>query len=73
MQKEGGHSPVSGCVNDACLTRLTWKLTTIALLPLFTLPCPSKNSESPQNCSLSVVECYQPKEYTTGHGNTLIG
>ena len=51
MQKEGGHSPVSGCVNDACLTRLTQKLATIALLPLFTLPCSSEDCESPQNCS----------------------
>ncbi|KAF5934678.1 hypothetical protein HYC85_030849 [Camellia sinensis] len=72
-KKECGHSPASGCVNDACLTPLARKLAAITLLPLFTLPCPSKNSESPQNCSLSVVECYRPKEYTTGHGNTLIG
>ena len=46
MQKEGGHSPASECVEDACLTRLARKLAAIALLPLLTLLCRSKNSES---------------------------
>ena len=46
MQKEGGHSPASGCVNDACLTRLARKLAAIALLPLLTLPCSSEDCEN---------------------------
>ncbi|KAF5943300.1 hypothetical protein HYC85_020942 [Camellia sinensis] len=44
--KEGGHSLASGCVNDACLTRLDRKLATIALLPLLTLPCSSEDCEN---------------------------
>ena len=46
MQKEGGHSPSSGCVNDACLTHLAWKLAAIALLPPLTLPCSSDDCEN---------------------------
>ena len=34
MQKKGGRSPASECVNDACLTRLARKLAAITLLPL---------------------------------------
>ena len=51
MHKEGGHSPASGCVDDACLTRLARNLAAIALLPPFTLPHPSEIYESLQNCS----------------------
>ena len=48
MQKKGGCSPASECVNDACLTRLARKLAAIALLPLFSLPCSFENSKSLQ-------------------------
>ena len=57
MQKEGGHSPASGCVDDACLTRLARKLAAIALLPPFTLPHTSEIYESLQNCSELHFEC----------------
>ena len=57
MQKEGGHSPASGCVDDACLTCLARKLAAIALLPPFTLPHPSEIYESFQNPSESLPEC----------------
>ena len=57
MQKGGGHSPASGCVDDACLTRLARKLAAIALLPPFTLPHPSEIYESLQNCSELHSEC----------------
>ena len=73
MQKEGGHSLASGCVNDACLTPFARKLAAIALLPLFTLSCPSENSESLQNCFESFPEysgmppartkCHRPLEW----------
>ena len=48
MQNEGGHSPTSGCVIDACLTRRARKLAAIALLPLFTQPCSSENLRKSQ-------------------------
>ena len=51
MQKEGGRSPASECVDDACLTRLAWKLGTMSLLSLFTLPYSSEDYESFQDPS----------------------
>ena len=57
MQKEGGRSPASGCVDDACLICLARKLAAIALLPLFTLPYPSEDHTNFQNCFESLPEC----------------
>ena len=68
MQKEGGRSPASGCVDDACSIRLARKPGTMPLLPLFTLPHPSENYESPQNCLELPSECCGvPPARTKGH------